>query len=86
MNKTVTNIVIKNYQEFTEEVQVEGVSVNHVVIAKEVEAIVQIEGEEAFSLGFSVMRNNPIFDFESPRRIVQNFLLNNFNFNIDTQE
>jgi hypothetical protein len=86
MNKTVTNIVIKNYQEFTEEIEIAGeISVNRAIIAKEIEAVVQVEGEQEFSLGFSLMRDNPIFEYGSPRRMVQKFLLDNFKFNIELQ-
>ena len=80
--RTVTNIVIKTYQEFTEEVQVEGVQVGAVIVAKEVEAVIELDGGEVFSLGFSVMRDNELFEYESPRRMVQKFLLNNFKFDI----
>jgi hypothetical protein len=84
--KTVTNIVIKNYQEFTEEVTVQDITLEHVTIAKEVEAVVQVDDGTVFSIGFSVMRDTPIFEFESPRRMVAKFLLDNFKFSIDIKE
>lgn len=80
--QTVTKIVIKNYQEFTENIEVQELVIDTVIVAKEVEAVVQLEDGEIFSLGFSVMRDNELFEYESPRRMVQKFLLNNFKFNI----
>jgi arginine repressor len=82
----IKNIIIKNYQEFVEEIQIEGVTVNAVTIAKEVEAVVVLESGMNFSLGFSITRENDSFRFDSPRRIVQKFLLENFNFEIQLQE
>ena len=80
--QTVAKIVIKNYQEFTEEVEVEGVQFNAVIVAKEVEAVIELGSGEIFSLGFSVIRDSELFTYESPRRMVQKFLLNNFKFEI----
>lgn len=82
MNRTVTKVIIKSYQEFTEEVEVEGLSMGAVIVAKEVEAVVEMENGEVFSIGFSVMRDNELFTYESPRRMVLRFLLNNFKFDV----
>lgn len=86
-NRTITKIVIKNYQEFTESVGIptpfeEESFDENVIVAKEVEAIVEMEDGEIFSIGFSVMRNSELFTYESPRRMVQKFLINNFKFDI----
>lgn len=69
-------IIIKQYQEFTEEVEISAdMEVSDVVIvAKEIEAVIQTENDIIFSIGFSVMRDNPIFDLDNPRDIVREFL------------
>jgi hypothetical protein len=82
-NRTVTKVVIKNYQEFTEDIQLDIMQVEAVIVAKEVEAIIEIDSGEVFSVGFSVLRDNELFEYESPRRMVQKFLLNNFKFDIE---
>lgn len=82
MIRTVTKIVIKNYQEFTEEVEIEGLSMGAVIVAKEVEAVIELNEGETFSLGFSVLRDSELFTFESPRRMVLKFLVDNFKFDV----
>lgn len=81
--KIIKKIVIKKYQEFTEEVSVEDIGTVGVhIIAKEVEAVVEVDDGTIFSLGFSVLRDNAAFQFESPRNIVQDFLIRNLKFDI----
>lgn len=75
MKKNVQRIVIKDYKEFTEDIEMDGLgTIDVVVVAKEVEAVIQLENSAVFSIGFSVMRDNPIFEIENPRDLVRNFL------------
>jgi hypothetical protein len=80
-------IVIKQYQEFTETVHIplpeddipflpeEGFPSEERIVAKEVEAVIQREDDTTFSIGFSVQRDNPIFEISDPRNMVRKFLL-----------
>ena len=72
---TVDKIVIKEYREFTEDVEIDGIGiVENSIIAKEVEAVIQLENGAIFSLGFSVMRDHLIFNTENPRDLVRKFI------------
>lgn len=84
MKKIIKQIIIKEYREFTEDVQVADdlVTFEAVIVAKEVEAVVQVDDGTTFSLGFSILRDSDAFSFESPRRIVQHFLMKNFLFDV----
>lgn len=74
-------IVIKNYQEFADEVQIvdDLAAVEYVIIAKEVEAVCQSEDDKFFSIGFSVQRDSPLFEIENPRDMIRKFLTDSFN-------
>ena len=68
-------ILIKDYKEFTEDVTLEEVgTIEGAIVAKEVESVIQLTNGTVFSIGFSVMRDNPIFDIENPRDLVRNFI------------
>ena len=75
----VERIVIKSFKEFTEDVEITGGLgiVENAIIAKEVEAIIQLKSGAIFSLGFSVMRDNSIFNTENPRNMVRKFIKEN---------
>lgn len=73
--KDAQMIIIKDYKEFTEDVVIEDLgAVEGVIVAKEVEAVIQLTNGAVFSLGFSVMRDNPIFEIENPRDLVRSFI------------
>ncbi len=71
----VQRIVIKDYKEFTEDIDIEDLgTIEASIVAKEIEAVIQLENGAVFSIGFSVMRDNPIFEIENPRDLVRNFI------------
>jgi hypothetical protein len=73
----VKQILIKDYKEFADEVP-KVFDTAGLLVAKEIEAVIELEGGVVFSLGFSIMRDNPLFQLEAPRDIVREFLKNNF--------
>jgi hypothetical protein len=75
----IIQILIKDYKEYAADDR-------GVLVAKEVEAVIQLEGEVFFSLGFSVLRDNPIFQLEAPRDMVRSFLLKNNFFQTGNNE
>lgn len=74
----VKKIVIKSYQEFTEEVDLTGEGVEHFMVVREVEAVIQTEEDEFFSLGFSVNRESKYWNIDSPREMVRRFISDKF--------
>jgi hypothetical protein len=79
-------IVIKNYQEFTETVhyplpfedEADAFPSEERIVAKEVEAIIQFEDGGNLSIGFSVLRDNQLFEEVDPRELVRKYILNFF--------
>lgn len=78
-------IVVKNYHEFTEEVHFpvpftedpSDFPSEYQIVAKEIEAVIQTDDKLEFSIGFSVHRNNPLFEELDPREMVRKFILEN---------
>lgn len=71
-------IIIKEYKEYTSEVIFVDEHPIERIISKEVEAVIVLETGEAFSIGFSVMQDNELFDLENPRDLVRQFILKTF--------
>ncbi|QFG05444.1 hypothetical protein 031MP002_43 [Bacillus phage 031MP002] len=74
----VNKIIIESYKEFTDEVQCadDMVKLENVIVAKEIEAVIEQADGVTFSLGFTVMRDNPIFKTINPRDMVREFFKN----------
>ncbi|QFG05711.1 hypothetical protein 035JT001_44 [Bacillus phage 035JT001] len=78
MKKEVSKIIIESYKEFTEEIECadDMVKLENVIVAKEVQAVIEQDDGITFSLGFTIMRDNPIFEAENPRDMVREFFKN----------